>query len=237
MKQPQNRLQRILFVATLALVAGLVIQIQAEQGKSTQVTRSNISNNKTATTECVATADGGDCDDAAAVKSPRDAASGQATGKRQHSPTPVVGSTEAAAGDVVAPRDVSSGQSSGKRQAVAGGDDVLETDETMEASAPRDAASGQATGKRQHKPVTIRKEIDKSSSATTATADVDGDGVAATSSQDHNSSRSNKSSSAAASDDYCCPGRCCPPGSAEATQAEAQPQTYKAKAGKTGSAK
>jgi type VI secretion system secreted protein Hcp len=32
-----------------------------------------------------------------------------------------------------------------------------------EITSPRDAASGQATGRRQHKPFTIRKEIDKSS--------------------------------------------------------------------------
>jgi hypothetical protein len=234
MKQPQNRLQRILFVATLSLLAGLVLQIQAEQGKSTQVTRSNISNNKTATPECTTSADGGDCNDAASVKSPRDAASGQATGKRQHSPTPVVGSTEAAAGDVVAPRDVSSGQSSGKRQATAGGDDVLETDEAMEASAPRDAASGQATGKRQHKPVTVRKEIDKSAPATATTADVDGDGVAATSTQDHNSSRSNKTASVTQDDGT---GTGTEPQGMAINEKGLPGGSTKAKTGKTGSAK
>lgn len=47
-------------------------------------------------------------------------------------------------------------------------------------SSNRDAASGLATGKRKHKPVTITKEIDKSSTKSAAT--------------DHNSSRSNKTS-------------------------------------------
>ncbi len=51
----------------------------------------------------------------------------------------------------------------------------------------RDAASGLPTGKRQHKPVTITKELDKSSTKSSAT--------------DHNSSRSNKTSNVADLDD------------------------------------
>ncbi|MER3330007.1 MAG: hypothetical protein RIF34_10550, partial [Candidatus Kapaibacterium sp.] len=51
----------------------------------------------------------------------------------------------------------------------------------------RDAASGLPTGKRQHKPVTVTKELDKSSTKSTAT--------------DHNSSRSNKTSSVAELDE------------------------------------
>ena len=51
------------------------------------------------------------------------------------------------------------------------------------ASNTRDAASGLPTGKRQHKPVSLSKELDKSSTKS--------------SSNDHNSSRSNKTSSAA----------------------------------------
>jgi len=50
------------------------------------------------------------------VKSPRDAASGQATGKRQHKPyTFFVSSTDNAVSEVKSPRDVATGQSSGKR--------------------------------------------------------------------------------------------------------------------------
>jgi hypothetical protein len=142
-------------------VFGLALQAGAEQGKSTQVTRSNISNNKTtttSTTDCTSTTGGTDCDDAAQVKSPR---------------------------------DVASGQSSGKRQAAAGGPDDdcdgLDATECQAAGvkSPRDAASGMPTGKRQHKPVTITKELDKSSPAMVTTD--------------------------AAADEGCCPGRCCPP--------------------------
>jgi type VI secretion system secreted protein Hcp len=55
----------------------------------------------------------------------------------------------------------------GARQGyIAGGDrqttiDVLSFD--YQVTSPRDAASGQATGKRQHKPLMIRKSIDKAS--------------------------------------------------------------------------
>ncbi|MDP3313062.1 type VI secretion system tube protein Hcp [Lutibacter sp.] len=69
------------------------------------------------------------------VKSPRDAASGMATGKRQHEQVRFI-------------REYS----------------VSSTDNSVtEVISPRDAASGLPTGKRQHKPVTITKEIDKSS--------------------------------------------------------------------------
>ena len=61
---------------------------------------------------------------------PRDAASGQATGKRVAAPRDAA-SGQATGKRVAAPRDAASGQATGKRVA-----------------APRDAASGQATGKR-----------------------------------------------------------------------------------------
>ena len=51
------------------------------------------------------------------------------------------------------------------------------------ANKTREAGSGMATGRRQHKPVTVTKEIDKSSTKSSA--------------QDHNSSRSNKSNNLA----------------------------------------
>ena len=81
---------------------------------------------------------------------PRDAASGQATGKRQHGPG--FGPVKAdAALDSKAPRDAASGQATGKRQhepAVVDldGDGAAERD----VKAPRDIATGQASGKRQH---------------------------------------------------------------------------------------
>jgi hypothetical protein len=204
-------------ITAVLFTLGLASQAAAEQGKSTQVTRSNISNNKAApgSPECGTTEAGGDCDDAASVKSSRDAASGQATGKRQHMPVkPVLeadGSDEGSTRS--APRDAASGQATGKRQAVAG--DETAADGNVETS--RDAGSGMASGKRQHKPA-----------VTGMTADVDGDGAAegGTRAQDHNSSRSNKTSSAVDNGG----------GDGDATT-DAQPQTYKAKAGKTGSAK
>ncbi len=96
----------------------------------------------------------------------RDAASGQATGKRQHGPGPVIKAVDdegigsqgqdgvsrdvktprdaasgQASGKMAAPRDSATGQASGKR--VAGGD--LDGDRFVD----RDAASGQASGKRE----------------------------------------------------------------------------------------
>lgn len=70
--------------------------------------------------------------------------------------------------DVKAPRDVATGQSSGKRGydyykahsefTVSAADNSV-----TEVKSTRDAASGLPTGKRQHRPITITKEIDKSS--------------------------------------------------------------------------
>ena len=57
----------------------------------------------------------------AAAVSPRDAASGQATGKRQHKPVVVTDADGDSASDarVKSPRDAASGQASGKRTAAA----------------------------------------------------------------------------------------------------------------------
>lgn len=69
------------------------------------------------------------------VKAPRDAASGMASGKRQHAP-------------VILTKEYS----------------VSSIDNSVsEVKSPRDAASGLPTGKRQHKPMLISKELDKSS--------------------------------------------------------------------------
>lgn len=70
--------------------------------------------------------------------------------------------------DVKSPRDVATGQSSGKRgydyyQAKSEYSVSSIDNSVSEVKSPRDAASGLATGKRQHKPMTITKEIDKSS--------------------------------------------------------------------------
>jgi hypothetical protein len=60
---------------------------------------------------------GGAPGDERSVSSPRDAASGQATGKRQHSPmAPDSGGAPADERSVSSPRDAASGQATGKRQ-------------------------------------------------------------------------------------------------------------------------
>lgn len=69
------------------------------------------------------------------VKSPRDVATGQSSGKRQHGTVKIV-----------------------KEFSVSSSDNAV-----AEVKSPRDPASGQATGKRQHKPMSISKEYDKSS--------------------------------------------------------------------------
>lgn len=86
------------------------------------------------------------------------------------------------------PRDVATGQSSGKRgydyYKAQSAFSVSSIDNTVtEVVSPRDAASGLPTGKRQHKPMTITKELDKSSpklaesvSSTDATASGGGTG-------------------------------------------------------------
>lgn len=69
------------------------------------------------------------------VKSPRDAASGLATGRRQSQPASVKQFFEVS----------------------------MSNNAVSEVKSPRDVASGLATGKRMHKPYTISKEYDKSS--------------------------------------------------------------------------
>jgi Type VI secretion system effector, Hcp len=119
----------------------------------------------------------------APVKAPRDAASGQASGKAASEQKGVVHRDLAA-------RDAQTGKATGKttaqddwhQQRVAIGDvnGDGKADVTANGSAhasgnavintshsniksPRDIATGQASGKRQHQPITIRKEVDAAS--------------------------------------------------------------------------
>jgi hypothetical protein len=117
---------------------------------------------------------------------PRDAASGQATGKRQHQPAePGTGEEAAVEHSVKSPRDAASGQATGKRahkpmraQTTDADNDGAGEAEALDhqGNAPRDVKTGQSSGKRMHKPMTVRSESDAGA-------------------QDHNSSRSNKSAS------------------------------------------
>jgi len=120
------------------------------------------------------------------VAAPRDAASGQASGKRMHKPMLVhrdLAARDQATGQASGKTATSSSNSAGSTTQVATGDvdgdgkaDVTtvknsghatEKDAVLHSSSsvqsPRDAATGQASGKRQHKPITVTKEVDKAS--------------------------------------------------------------------------
>lgn len=138
--------------------AGICLLLAASVGVSAQNSQKTASTKPACTPRDAATgqasgkrvAGATDCDDAAnAVKSPRDLATGQASGKQ-------------ATHEVKSPRDVATGQASGKR--VAAGD--VNGDGKADAAAPRDAATGQATGKRQHQPVRFEKATDAQNNPT-----------------------------------------------------------------------
>jgi hypothetical protein len=88
--------------------------------------------------------------------------------------------------DVKSPRDVATGQSSGKReidayQALSAFSVSAADNSVTEVKSPRDAASGLPTGKRLHKPITITKEMDKSSpklAESISSSSVNADGTA-----------------------------------------------------------
>ncbi|MBL8205772.1 MAG: hypothetical protein JNM09_16175 [Blastocatellia bacterium] len=104
------------------------------------------------------------------IQSPRDVASGQATGRRKapRARQDKLGNFEIQ--DLKSPRDSQTGQSSSKQktpQALQGKlgnfeiQDVksprdIASGQAMGITSPRDVASGQATGKRQHKPIAKR---------------------------------------------------------------------------------
>ena len=104
------------------------------------------------------------------IKSPRDVASGQATGRRKapSAKQDRLGNFEIQ--DLKSPRDSQTGQASDKQRTSQASQEKLgnfdiqifkaERDaasgQTTGITSPRDVASGQATGKRQHKPITKR---------------------------------------------------------------------------------
>jgi len=128
--------------------------------------------------------------EAKTVVAPRDAASGQASGKRMHKPLtiqPDASASDQATGKpagktavddwsapAAAKTNVSNNGQPSKRVAAAdvngdGKADLSSGSATVKPApatsssgvqSPRDVASGQASGKRQHQPVTIRKEVD-----------------------------------------------------------------------------
>ena len=106
------------------------------------------------------------------INAPRDVATGQSSGKRQHKPITVNCDDSYEMfefenryyANIKSPRDAATGQASGKRQhkpMVAYFDELTNTFEIdrhyfVEIKSPRDVASGQASGKRQHKPLSIK---------------------------------------------------------------------------------
>jgi len=90
--------------------------------------------------------------DSSKDQAPRDAASGQASGKRMHQPVTIMKET-----DKATPLAAASGQASGKRMH----EPVTITKEVDKASPT--AATAPATGKGQPQPVTVKKVIDKAS--------------------------------------------------------------------------
>jgi hypothetical protein len=103
-------------------------------GKITK-SRSNIQNNRVCVVTIIPTENGSTITFDNDYISPRDAASGLPTGKRQHKPYLIL-----------------------KEYNISSSDNNI-----TEVISPRDEASGLPTGKRQHKPMTITKELDKSS--------------------------------------------------------------------------
>lgn len=97
-----------------------------------------------------------------AKKAPRDAASGLATGRRQHKPLTLTMELGRVAPQPAPaqptgkpPSEPASGQATGKRA-----HKPIET-RSATVTSPRDPASGLPTGKRMHKPMSISVEIDK----------------------------------------------------------------------------
>ncbi len=98
------------------------------------------------------------------TQAPRDAASGQATGRRQHQPITITkevdkASTRVATGDVNG--DGAPDVAASKNSAHATESATSPASGSSNVQASRDAASGQMAGKRQHEPVTVKKEVDK----------------------------------------------------------------------------
>jgi len=86
--------------------------------KTVNTSRSNIKNNSACVVTISENETGCDIFFTNQVKSPRDAASGMATGKRMHKPICfTVNSSNNSVSEVLSPRDVATGQSSGKRSA------------------------------------------------------------------------------------------------------------------------
>lgn len=112
-------MKRKIYSAEILLTAMLISgQLFAQETnlKTVNTSRSNIKNNSACVVTISENETGCDIFFTNDVKSPRDAASGMATGKRMHKPMRfAVNSSNNSVSEVLSPRDVATGQSSGKR--------------------------------------------------------------------------------------------------------------------------
>lgn len=100
---------------TVLFVSGQV-GAQDQNQKTINTSRSNIKNNLSCVVTIAAAENGCDIVFNNDVKSPRDAASGLATGKRMHKPICfTVNSVDNSVTEVLSPRDIATGQASGMR--------------------------------------------------------------------------------------------------------------------------
>lgn len=112
-------MKKMIYSASILLIVLFISGQLFAQGtnlKTVNTSRSNIKNSS----DCVVTISeneaGCDISFTSDVKSPRDVASGMATGKRMHKPMCfAVNSINNSVSEVLSPRDVATGQSSGKR--------------------------------------------------------------------------------------------------------------------------
>jgi len=118
-------MKKLFFATAFFAMLCASVQLSAQDLKTVNTSRSNIKNNRaeesSATqTQCVVNIASNEtgCDIVFTnqVKSPRDAASGLATGKRMHKPIGfIVSSADNSVSEVNSPRDLATGQASGRR--------------------------------------------------------------------------------------------------------------------------
>jgi len=109
--------KQIFIVAAFIAATSITGQLYAQDGASSKTAGYDVKKS----VKCRVSSTSTGCDIAFEydVKSPRDVATGQSSGKRQHQPLPIfqVSLTDNAVTEVKSPRDVATGQSSGKRTA------------------------------------------------------------------------------------------------------------------------
>ncbi len=115
-------MKKQIFIATAFIAATCITgQLNAQEANRPDQkikTKSNIKNDRVCMVKVSSSDNGCDIVFENTIKSPRDAASGLATGKRQHKPYHFsISSADNSVTEIKSPRDVATGQSSGKRTA------------------------------------------------------------------------------------------------------------------------